>query len=370
MMESQNTVHKQAKTTRRESMLRLAASSAAIATASYSSGQESKQRIRIGQIGTKHAHAAGKLQTIQAYPDLFELVGVVEPDQARRESLQNKPPYQGVRWLSEQSLLNHPGLQAAAVETEVSELVPTAMRCLNAGIHIHLDKPAGESMSACRALHRLATEKQRTIQMGYMLRYNPAFEFAHRIVRDGWLGEITEVNGMMGKYMSDSGRIELSKYDGGGMFELACHLIDQVISLLGKPTNVTSFTRRTFPAKDTFADNQLAVFEYPRALATIRCNHIDPMGGPRRSFSITGTEGTFEIRPLEPPRGRLGLSKPRGNFKRGYQDVSFDRPKGRYDGEFIDLARVIRTGEPLAWDSQHDLDTHQAILQASGIDVD
>jgi predicted dehydrogenase len=258
-------------------------------------------------------------------------------------------------------------LRAVAVETAIPDLVPTAIRCLNAGMHLHLDKPAGDSLDACRAMHRLATGRGLTIQMGYMLRYNPAFQFAHRIARAGWLGDITEVSGMMGKFADDASRREFATFSGGGMFELACHLIDQVVYLLGAPGKVTAHTRRTFPDKDTFADNQLAVFDYPNAIADIRCNHIDPLGADRRQFSITGTQGTFEIRPLEPPQGRLGLDRSRGEFIRGYQEMSFAPPAGRYDEEFIDLARVIRGEKRLAWDAAHDLATHEAVLRAAGM---
>jgi predicted dehydrogenase len=89
------------------------------------------------------------------------------------------------------------------------------------------------------------------------------------------------------------------------------------------------------------------------------------MGGARRQFSITGTEGTFEIRPLEPqPKGRLGLDRPRGDFKKGCQDIEFERPSGRYDAEFLDLAKIIRGEKKLAWDAAHDVATHEAVLQA------
>ncbi|MDF1814133.1 MAG: Gfo/Idh/MocA family oxidoreductase [Verrucomicrobiales bacterium] len=344
----------------------LATTAGSLAAGNLLSAADAKPpRIKIGQIGTKHAHAAGKLEAIRKFPETFEFVGCVEPDAERQKAMAQKEPYRGLPWMSEEELLATEGLQAAAIETDIPGLVPTAMRALKAGLHIHLDKPAGESLDECKAMHALATERDLTIQMGYMLRYNPAFVFAHQLVRDGWLGEITEVSGMMGKYMNDSGRLQLAQYDGGGMFELACHLIDQVVSLLGTPEKVTAHTRRTFPDKDTFADNQMAVFDYPKAIATIRCNHIDPMGGARRQFSITGTEGTFEIRPLEPqPRGRLGLARPRGEFKKGYQDVDFDRPPGRYDAEFLDLAKVIRGEKKLAWDSAHDVATHEAVLRA------
>ncbi|MCC9603564.1 Gfo/Idh/MocA family oxidoreductase [Stieleria sp. JC731] len=338
------------------------------ATAKDSEPATVKSPIKIGQIGTKHAHAIGKLQAIRKFPDVFEVVGVVEPDAERRSQLRDHESFADIPWMTERELFAQQGLQAVAVETEVVELVPTAIRCIENNLHIHLDKPAGEDLDACRRLHDLALQNNRTIQMGYMLRYNPAFEFAKQIVDDGWLGQITEINAMMGKYMNDAGRLDLSKYAGGGMFELACHLIDQVVYLLGPPTGVSSFNRRSFPSKDNFADNQLAILEYPKTLATIRCNHIDPMGGPRRSFSVTGTEGTFEINPLEPhPKGRLGLAKPRGTYRKGFQDVSFQKPSGRYDAEFLDLAAVIRGEKTLRWDAAHDVATHEAILRASGV---
>jgi predicted dehydrogenase len=344
----------------------LATGTAALAASScLQAEEEPKPRIKIGQLGTKHAHALGKLDTIQKFPEHYELIGIVEADSQRREELSGR--YKTLNWMTEDELLSAPGLQVVAVETGVRELVPAALRCLRAGKHIHLDKPAGPSLEACRELHAEAENRNLTIQMGYMLRYNPAFEFLFQVVRDGWLGDITEITGMMGKMMDDGGRKELAGFEGGGMFELACHLIDAVVTVLGAPTRVTPFTRRTHPEKDTFADNQLAVFDYEKAIAAIRCNHLDPLGFARRQFEVAGTQGSLEIRPLEPPVVRLGLDRPRGNFVKGFQEVDLPKAGGRYDAEFLDLARVIRGEKKLAWDSKHDLAVHEAVLRASGM---
>jgi len=338
--------------------------------ASHLFGRTKTASVRIGQIGTRHAHAIGKLETIIKFPELFELAGIVEDDLRRRSEVEKRFPNIKLQWISERALLADETVKAIAVETVVSDLVPVAIRCLRAGKHLHLDKPAGDSLDACKRMHAIARERGLTIQMGYMLRYNPAFQFAHEIVRAGWLGEITEISGMMGKFINDEGRLQLAVFSGGGMFELSCHLIDQVVSLLGPPEKVTSHLRRTFPDKDDFADNQLAVLDYPRAIATIRCNHIDPMGSIRRQFNITGTQGTFEIRPLEPqPKGRLGLDRPREDFDEGFHDLDFDRPSGRYDEDFFDFYRVVRGEKSLAWDATHDIATHEAILRASGMTI-
>ena len=330
-------------------------------------GAATAAKIRVGQIGTKHAHASGKMASMRKLDDLYEVVGVVEPDEDRRRAMASSDVYRDLKWMSTEELLNSDSLAVVAVETEVRDLVASAMTCVKAGKHIHLDKPAGPSMSACRALHAEANRQGVTIQMGYMLRYNPAFEVLFQMVRDGWLGRITELTAMMGKKGGDAMRRQLAEFSGGGMFELACHIIDAMVTVLGKPDKVTAHNRRSYPNKDSFADNQLAVFDYPTAIATIRCNHLDPFGGPRRHFDVIGDLGAFQINPLEPPKVRVALDRPREKFKKGFQDVELRQATGRYDDEFRDLAKVIRDEKELAWDSQHDLAVHEAVLLASGM---
>ncbi|MEM7698522.1 MAG: Gfo/Idh/MocA family oxidoreductase [Verrucomicrobiota bacterium] len=331
-------------------------------------GQNGFRRIKIGQIGTKHAHAAGKLSAIQQYPDLFELVGVVEPDEAQWASVSSREPYLQVSRLSEEELFATDGLEAVAVETAVAELVPTALRCLAREIHLHVDKPAGSSLSEATEMFTLANEKGLLIQMGYMLRYLPAFEKLRALVTAGALGEVTEINAMMGKLSKAGTREELSLYPGGGMFELACHLIDQVVTFLGPPEKVTAFTRQT--RSDGVADNQLAVLEYEKALASVRCNHVDPFGGPRREFSVTGTKGTASLRPLESGSLELKLSEPFEDLGKGSHSFELPYVGGRYGGEFRDFAAVVREDKPFAWGADHDVAVHRAVLEASGMPTD
>lgn len=342
----------------------LQASTAAVISGQAQSPGATK-RIRAAQIGTKHSHASGKLSTLLDLDDLYEVVGVSEDDAGQRERMAAKGPYDKVPWLSTEAVLKNPDIQLVAVETEIDELVPTAIRCLQAGKHIHLDKPAGQALAPCQAMHAEAAKRDLTIQMGYMLRYNPAFEFLFRAVQEGWLGTITEVHGHMGKKASPGLRKELSQYPGSGLFELACHLIDALVTTLGKPLEVKGLSLKT--GSDRFNDNQLATFRYEKALATIGSNHNDPFGGPRRQFTVVGTEGTVEIRPLEPPTLTLSLTKARGDFNRGRNEITLPKPEGRYHGEFRDMARVIRGEKSLAWDAEHDLAVQETLLRAVGL---
>ena len=56
-------------------------------------------RIKIGQIGTTHSHASGKIETIRKLDDIFELVGIVEPDPERRNKAMRDTVYQGLQWM-------------------------------------------------------------------------------------------------------------------------------------------------------------------------------------------------------------------------------------------------------------------------------
>lgn len=328
---------------------------------------EEAARIRIGQIGTSHSHAAGKMRAVRSLDSLYEVVGIAEPIPGRREVAEREAAYAGLTWTSEPALLADPSLRVVAVETTLDDSVRAAAACLRAGKHIHLDKPGSGNHTEFATMRREAARRGLTVQMGYMLRYNPAFELLFRAHREGWFGTITEIDAAMGKLADAELLAQLARHPGYGMFELACHLVDAVVGLLGTPDAVHAFARKTGLGSTDIPDNQVAVLEYPRATATIRCNHGDPFGAPHRCFRVTGTRGAMEIQPLESGKGVLYLSEPLGGFVRGENRFALDVPKGRYDGEFRDLARVVRGGVPLAWSADHDIAVHATALRCAGL---
>ena len=328
------------------------------------------RKIKVGQIGTAHPHARGKIETLRKLSDLYEVVGIVEPDAKRRKAVENRSAYKGLKWMSEEQLLGTKGLKAVAVETSMRDLVPAAMRCVDAGMHVHLDKPPGESLSAFEKLLNEAARCKLTVQLGYMFRYNPAFKFCFRAVREGWLGEIFELHGVISKKISASSRKSWLEYTGGTMQNLGSHLIDALVTVLGKPQKITAYVRHTRPEQDNLKDNQLAVFEYPKATATIRSSVVEVEGGKRRQFVVCGDRGTIDIRPLEPPRLQLALDGPQGQYKKGYQEVKLPPMSGRYDGQLIEFARIIRGELEPDYTPSHDLAVHEAVLCACGLALD
>ena len=77
--------------------------------------------------------------------------------------------------------------------------MPTAARCIDAGMHMHLDKPGSETIGPFKKLLDEAGRRGLAVQLGYMYRNNPAIQFCLRAVREGWLGQIFEVHAVMSR---------------------------------------------------------------------------------------------------------------------------------------------------------------------------
>lgn len=346
-----------------------AMSGAALAVSGRDVAADDRAPINVGVIGTRHAHASGQVATIRKFDDHFQLVGVVEPDAAQRGRVQASAAYRNLPFLSESELFQTPGLRAVAVETAVRDLVPTARRCAARGLHVFLDKPAGQSLPEFRALVEELQRQGRVLQMGYMLRTNPAFRFLFDAAAQGWLGDLFAVHAEMSKAVDAGARRALAEYPGGAMFELGCHLIDPIVKLLGKPTRVTPHILHTRPAQDALADNMLAVFDYPQANAVVRSALNEVGGFQRRQFVVMGQNGTLEIRPLESNRVTLELSTPQGGYAAGRHTIECG-DAGRYDGLWLDFAAAIRGETPLGWPPQHNLAVHETLLRACGLSID
>jgi len=327
-------------------------------------------RIQIGQIGIGHEHASGKMDALRGLSDVYEVVGAAEepnPDWPSRKA------YEGLQRMTEDELLSTPGLQAVAVETNNTELVATATRCMERGLHMHMDKPGGETLEPFRRLIDGCRERGLAIQLGYMYRSNPAIKFCLQALREGWLGEVFEIHAVMSRYDDDHYRRFLARFPGGAMYNFGSHLIDLVVAMMGRPQNVVSFQKAT--RDDGLNDNGLAVLEYPRATATIRSAVVEADGMKHRRLTVCGTKGTAEVYPLEHPwdrqrldplHVRLTLREDNEEYAAGTHIVNVGVMNGRYEDQLVELARVINGQIENPYTYDHDLLVQETLLAAAG----
>ena len=255
------------------------------------------KKIKIGQIGIGHNHGEGKMLAVQKFPELFEVIGYAEENEEWVEKRGNLPCYKDLPRLSAREIIEKS--DAILVECDVWNLTKVAKMCVEAGKHVHIDKPASGTLAEFEELLNIAKEKNLTVQMGYMYRYNFAIQKLMDMINSGELGEIYQIDAEMSTYHSKEYREWLKHFKGGSMYIFGSHLIDLVVSILGEPEKVYPFIKQTGFEGVYSDDNNFAVLEYDKAIARITNLSVEVNGWGMRRFAVMGSKGTVEIKPIE-----------------------------------------------------------------------
>ena len=332
------------------------------------------KRIRVAQIGILHEHAQGKMDTLRRLAELFEVAGYVDDREFSRTPYYQSDlerPYQGLRRLTLDEVLGDSTIEAVTVEVPNHDLVPVGLRCMERNLAIHLDKPAGEELVPYKTLLDGCAARRLPFQMGYMFRGNPAFQFVRQAIRERWIGEVCELEvDMNHNYGGKVYQEYLRNFRGGIIWNLGCHLVDFVVSAMGRPVRVTPFLNSAPGDAEDIRNNGLAVLEYPHAAVTLRsCSRC---GVPSRRMRVVGTRGRMDLEPLErfdgePLEVQLRLSESGGGYPAGSHTVRFPPQTDRYAAQLTEWARMIRGEAEPSYSFQHDLLVHEVTLAAAGM---
>jgi predicted dehydrogenase len=326
-------------------------------------------KITMAQYGTKHGHAAGKARSMLTNPDVT-LAGIFEPDPAARAEAAAQPAYAGVAWYgSEAELLSDARVAAIAIEGRNDESLAMARAAITAGKPIWYDKPGGDNWPEFWELVAAARARGLLIQMGYMFRYNAGFQQIATWARTGFLGEVFSVRAHMSTNLTVPAREVISRHPGGIFYDLAGHMLDQVVWLLGRPVRVQAVLRNDHTAAvQRFADNTLGVLEFPRALAFVDIAAMEARPMARR-FEVYGTKGTAILEPFEPEVTlTLILEQAQGGYVAGRQVVPL-APQPRqtqYDRELVAFLAALRGEQPPDRSLDHELLVQETLLRVTG----
>ena len=330
--------------------------------------------LRIGQIGIAHTHAS-KLVDAPSLAVLerlnAELVGIHEPDPAMFTERSGRDTWQGVNWIDDpQEIFDDNSISVVFIETWPWDCIEWGRRALEAGKHIHLDKPPGTSVEALRELYDIAAAAGLFIQMGYQWRFTPGLELVQQWVRDGLLGRVTFARFRAGSTPEYYHRNHVDRYEGGIMIEENCHLVDQVAWMFGKADRIHPFFRssaRGFENMSDGTDVGLILFEYDEqgAYAVIEGTSLETEPGPHRRVEVHGLEGSVILEPIEPPHIQLCLGKAKPPFAAGWQHIEVEaRP--RYLGDLKEIIQVARSEREPLFSPEHDMIVQEMLIEACG----
>lgn len=128
--------------------------------------------IGVGNMGQHHTRVLSLLKDI-------ELVGIADINVERGIDVASK--YR-VRFFEDyRDLLAHVDAVCVAVPTRLHH--PVGMSCLQAGVHVLIEKPIAASIAEAESLVNAAAESHRILQVGHIERFNPAFQELGKVLK-------------------------------------------------------------------------------------------------------------------------------------------------------------------------------------------
>lgn len=329
--------------------------------------------LKLAMLGMWHVHTDNMVRQLVAHPDEFTIVGFHDADPkvvaARSEQWRSLVP--GYRVFdSAEELLRQP-LDGVIVEGRVSDNLRLATQVLESGKPVLLEKPAGQNMDEYRRLIDLARRKHLHVQMTYMFRYMSAVQELFARAKRNELGQIYEFRGRLPKDVGSYRQYvdELGGYKGGIFFEMAGHLVDMAVTLLGKPRRIVPFLAHHHSAEPkSFIDNGVAIFEFDRGLGIIEVPALEITPRSRR-LEVYGTNGACVIPHLG--SGHLGNKNVQAIeiFRSGMTDwQTLELPAATLQiADLREFAAIVTGRKEPEFSMDHDLIVQEALLTASGM---
>lgn len=330
--------------------------------------------LRLALLGVWHVHAPGMFRQIVSHPTEFTLVGIHDPDRRVLERRVDEwsPQCPDLKtFVSSEELLKQP-LDGVIVEGRVSWNLGAARQALERNLPVLLEKPAGTNLDEFRRLADMARDRRLHLQMAYLFRWLPVLREIVARVRRGELGDVYEFRARLPK---DIGAYPeyvdtLGEYPGGIFFEMAGHLIDLMVTLLGPPRQVTPFLAHQHrECSSTFVDHGVAVFEFDGAFGTIEVSALESVPNSRR-IEVFGTGGGCIVPHLgsghlaNRPIQRLEVAIA---CDTSWQTLEFPESPLQI-ADLREFAAVVRGEKTPEFSLEHDLIVQEMLLRASGMD--
>lgn len=151
--------------------------------------------VRIVVIGAGN-RANKYLEYARRYPDRLQPVAVVDVNDLRRHAFARDFGLPACRSYAHYDDFFADGVEADMVLISTPENVhfDPAVKAIDAGYHILLEKPIAQHLEECREIARRARERGVMVGVCHVLRYHPYFAKIRELVASGRLGHVVSVN--------------------------------------------------------------------------------------------------------------------------------------------------------------------------------
>jgi len=216
----------------------------------------------LSAMGISNSHIQGILNNPET-----ELAAISDASEERlAQARERYKDVEGVSYYADyREILARDDIDAVVVTAPDQWHCKMAISALKAGKHVLCEKPMALSIDECSQMVRAAQSSDRKFMVGQVCRYAPGFVMAHKLVKEGKIGDLFFVES---EYAHD-----YSKIPGYGGWRLdprrhgflggGCHAVDLLRWIAGDPYEVTAYANRKMLTDWPTDDCTISIWKFP-----------------------------------------------------------------------------------------------------------
>jgi predicted dehydrogenase len=305
--------------------------------------------VGAGLMGSRRAAsiAASRRSRLVTVADLVEEKAA---DLARR--------YEAAHTTEWRAVVDDPGVDAVVVATVNRELAPITIAALTNGKHVLCEKPPGRNGAEAASMAEAARQSDRTLKIGFTLRFHPALRRAKRACEGDEIGPIFFLRAVYGHggrrgYAQEwRGSSELA--GGGELLDQGVHLLDLTRWFLGDGKPVAALTARWYWDISPLEDNAFILVQTSTGqVASLHTSWTQWRN--RFSFEVYGRDGYLSVDGLGGSYGTETLTigrRQKDAASPAEERVAFDGPDPSWQGDWDDFLDAVELGRRPAVDGE------------------
>lgn len=304
---------------------------------------------------------------IEVHPQ-FQLHAIVERSKKVAQELNpNIISYDSI-----EELLSDDAIELIIVNTPNDTHVSFAAQALKAGKHVLIEKPFAPTVEEAYYLFQLADEMGKQILPFHNRRFDSDFLALKKVLEEEKVGRPIELHLRFDRYKPEIGVkvFKETKRPGAGiMYDLGSHLLDQAISLFGRPKSISK-VKNTYRVNSLVDDYGMIMLNYASGVNVYITTSLSVVD-PQPSFVLHGTKGSFIKKRCDVQEAQLidgmfpndplyGLENPAdegrlaiANDQDQVEYYTVPAIAGHYMGLFDEVYHAIRLNKPYFVERDH-----------------
>jgi predicted dehydrogenase len=242
----------------------------------------------------------------------------------------------------DEEVLRDSEIEAVVIASPSTEHARLTSLTLNAGKHVFVEKPMALTSSSAEEIVKQASQQNKLVMVGHLLRYHPAYQKVIEIVESGELGDV---------YYMYSSRVNLGVYreTENALLSLAPHDITTAFMYLGHKAVSVSAHGNSY-LKPGIEDVVFVDIEFENnRMAHLHVSWLDPH--KMRMATIVGSKKMVVIDDMEPSEKVKIYDK---GFVAQKEYASYGEALAIRGGSIV--SPYIKMVEPLKLECQHFID--------------